>query len=67
MLPAFNPLARLSSVYNLKMGERDEIHISFYRSAGDRSLTTGISICGIMSKLGEGIGKNEGSAVNSQE
>lgn len=41
MSPAHSPLAGLSRVYNLKMGDGDGTHISFYRSAGDRGLSSG--------------------------
>lgn len=66
ILLAVSPLTSLSSVYNPKMGAGDSIHISFYRSAGDRSLSSGASMCGIMSKLRGEMGKNEGSMVNRQ-
>lgn len=45
MSPVHSPLARLSGVYNPKMGDGDGVHMSFYRSAGDRGLSSGVSMC----------------------
>ena len=42
MLPAPSPTASLCGVYNPKMGDGDGTHISFYRSAGDNSLSVGV-------------------------
>lgn len=45
MSPVRSPLASLSGVYNLKMGDGDGAHMSFYRSAGDRGLSSGVYMC----------------------
>lgn len=47
MSPVRSPLASLSGVYNLKMGDGDGdgAHTIFYRSAGDRGLSSGVYMC----------------------